>query len=196
MRILALALALLLGACAEAQSEGERLRDMAIGKADAPIEMIEYASMTCGHCAQFHNLTLPKIKRDYIDKGKLRYVFREFPLDAWAAASSVLARCVGRDQPKRFFAFLDLLFQRQAKWALAENRMAALEQLARQAGMSKQNFAQCFENEALLKGIQANRRRGEADGVNATPSFLINGTLVEGNRPYAELKRFIDEALR
>ena len=196
--------ALILFACSETQSPAAQqnlLPDISIGRADAPVTIIEYASMTCGHCAQFHNQTYPLLKKDYIDPGKVRLIFREFPLDPWATAASMLARCVARGQSKsrfdtkRFLIFLDILFQQQARWALAEDRMGALKSLARQAGLGEKSFIACFDDKKLLDGLHASRTRGSEMGVEATPSFFINGVLVSGNQPYPTFRRVIDEAL-
>lgn len=196
---LAFSLSLSLIACSENEESAPistaSLPEMSIGRADAPLTIIEYASMTCGHCANFHTLTLPQLKKDYIDNGKVRLVFREFPLDPWALASSLLARCVGGNSPKRFFAFLDILFHKQAEWANAENRMGALQKLSRQAGLSQKKFLSCFENKELLLGINGNKLKGGKAGVRATPSFYIGKTMVEGNQPYKKLREIIDGEL-
>ena len=196
--------ALVVFACSETQSPAAQqnlLPDISIGRTDAPVTIIEYASMTCGHCAQFHNQIYPLLKKDYIDPGKVRLIFREFPLDPWATAASMLARCVARGQSKsrfdtkRFLIFLDILFQQQARWALAEDRMGALKSLARQAGLGEKSFIACFDDKKLLDGLHASRTRGSEMGVQATPSFFINGVLISGNQPYPTFRRVIDEAL-
>ena len=199
-----LALSLLL-ACSETKSPAAQqnlLPDISVGRADAPVIIIEYASMTCGHCAHFHNLTYPRLQKDYISQGKAKLIFREYPLDSWATAASMLTRCAARDKSgrkfdaKRFFAFLGILFKQQAKWTLVEDRMNALKAIARQGGMGEKDFSACLNDENLLKGLYAGRARGAEMGVKATPSFFINDTLIEGNAPYGQFRRAIDEALK
>ncbi len=153
------------------------LPDMAIGKADAPVTIIEYSSLSCPHCAAFHRDVFPALKSDYIDTGKARYVMREFPLNEPALAGSVLARCL---DPSRYFAFVDLLFSKQADWAYKQDALTPLKDLAKQAGMTSEDFDKCIDNEALQKKILEIRDEGQKKGVNATPSFFVNGTQLTG----------------
>jgi protein-disulfide isomerase len=134
-------------------------------------------------------------EKDYIEKGKVNIEFREFPLDPWAAAAALVGRCVGGKSSKRFFAILDILFQKQEQWVNTEKRMEALQKLAQTAGISQKKFRGCFDNKKLLEGLNQNRLRGEQAGVRATPSFIINGILVEGNQPYSKLREIIDGEL-
>ena len=125
------------GARAAGNAEG----DMVVGSDDAPVTIIEYASMTCPHCADFHLNTYGKLKEAYIDTGKVRLVFREFPLDGLALQASMLARCAG---PKRFFAFIDVLFTQQAGWARASDPMSALARIGRLGGVGAKKFETSF----------------------------------------------------
>ena len=133
------------------------LPDMAIGKADAPVTIVEYSSLSCPHCAVFHKDVLPALKSEYVDTGKVRYVEREFPLNKSALAGSVLARCL---DPSRFFPFTDLLFSKQEDWAFKEDALKPLKQYARQAGMTDADFNKCIDDEALQKKILAVRAQG------------------------------------
>jgi protein-disulfide isomerase len=153
------------------------LPEMSLGKADAPVTIIEYSSLSCPHCAAFHKDVLPALKSEYIDTGKVRYVVREFPLNDAALAGSVIARCL---DPSRYFAFTDLLFSKQEEWAFKEDAFTPLKRLARQAGMSEDQFNKCIDDEALQKKILAVREQGSKEGVNATPSFFVNGKLLKG----------------
>ncbi|MGB8868886.1 MAG: DsbA family protein [Rhodomicrobium sp.] len=153
------------------------LPDMALGKADAPVTIIEYSSLSCPHCAAFHKEVFPELQAQYIDTGKVRYVMREFPLNEAALAGAVVARCLPAD---RYFAFTSLLFSKQSDWAYKEDALAPLKALAKQAGMSGEEFDKCIDNEALQKKILAVRDEGQKKGVNATPSFFVNGTLLKG----------------
>lgn len=151
------------------------LPEMAIGNADAPVTIIEYSSLSCPHCAAFHKDVFPALKSQYVDAGKVRYVVREFPLNDSALAASVIARCL---PPSRFFAFVDLLFSKQADWAYKEDALTPLKALAKQAGLTSEEFDKCIDNEDLQKKVLAVREQGQKKGVNATPSFFVNGMLM------------------
>jgi protein-disulfide isomerase len=153
------------------------LPDIALGKADAPVTIVEYSSLSCPHCATFHKEVLPALKSEYIDTGKVRYVEREFPLNNAAFAGSVLARCV---DPSRFYAFNDLLFSHQDEWAFKEDAVVPLRQYAKQAGMTDPDFDKCIDDEALQKKVVAVRDKGEKEGVKGTPTFFINGKVYKG----------------
>jgi len=153
------------------------LPEMAIGKPDAPDTIIEYSSLSCPHCAAFHKEIFPELESQYIDTGKVRYVMREFPLNESALAGAVIARCL---DPSRYFAFTSLLFSKQNDWAFKEDALTPLKALAKQAGMTGEEFDKCIDNEALQKQILAVRDEGEKKGVHATPSFFVNGQLLKG----------------
>jgi protein-disulfide isomerase len=155
------------------------LPEMELGNKDAPNTIIEYASLTCGHCANFHKTTFVDVKERYIDTGKVRYIFREFPFDNLAAAAFMLARCAG---PDRYFPMIDALFQTQENWAFnQENPTEQLLQIARQAGISKERFDECLADKELLANIYEVRRRGhEIFGVESTPTFFVNGKRLRG----------------
>lgn len=169
------------------------LPEKMLGEADAPVTIVEYASMTCGHCANFHTGTLPAIKEKYIDTGKVRLVFREFPLDPRATAASMLARCAGDDQ---FFPMVDVLFKQQTTWARADDARPPLLQIARLAGFTQDSFEACLKNQELLDKIAEIRRRAAEDfGVNSTPTFFINGERYAGNMSVEEMSSLIDDLL-
>ena len=162
---------------AELMAEGP-LPDMIIGAEDAPITMIEYASMTCIHCANFHTEIYPALKEKYIDTGKVRLVFREFPLDRLAAAASMLGRCL--DEGK-FFPFIDAMFTQRNTWVVSGDAIKPLFAIVRQAGFTQETFTQCLTNQELLDGVVAMRKRGgEVFGVDSTPTFFINGEKTTG----------------
>ncbi len=152
------------------------LPEMAVGKADAPVTIVEYSSLSCPHCAAFHKEIFPELQSQYIDTGKVRYVMREFPLNQAALAGAVIARCL---PPERYFAFTGLMFSRQSDWAFKEDALTPLKALAKQAGMSGEEFDKCIDNEALQKKVLAVRDEGQKKGVNATPSFFVNGRLLK-----------------
>jgi protein-disulfide isomerase len=155
------------------------LPELVMGKADAPVTIVEYASMTCNHCANFHNTILPALKQKYIDTGKVRLVFREFPLDERAARASMMARCAGDDKA---LPLISLLFAKQEEWASAtKDFLPKIFKFGQQVGFTKQNFDRCQQDEKLIKNIVAVRDRANVSfGVNQTPTFFINGKKFEG----------------
>jgi protein-disulfide isomerase len=158
----------------------QSLPDMALGPANAPVTITEYASMTCPHCANFNDAVFPKIKSTYIDTGKIRYVFREFPLDIKAAAGSMLARCIAKDDAPKYFAVIDLLFRQQNDW-VTKNTTETLTRIGKQAGLSQQQVEDCLKDQALLDKIAADQKfANEVLKVNSTPTFFINGAKFEG----------------
>ena len=165
------------------------LPEMMLGKADAPVTIVEYASMTCPHCATFHATTLPEIKTKYIDTGKARMIFREFPFDPRAEAGFMLARC----SEDKYFAMVDVLFKQQSNWARAEDAQAALLQISKLAGFSQESFTACLTNQKLLEDIRAVRTRGADEfKVDSTPTFFINGDKYAGALTVGELSAIID----
>ena len=132
------------------------LEDMVLGKADALVTVIEYASMTCGHCAAFHANTYPEFKKRYVDTGKARYILREFPLDPLAAGAFMLARCAGKD---RYFPLVETLFQQQRQWTV-QKPLEPLFAIVRQAGFTQQTFDACLRDQKMLDGIEWVRQRG------------------------------------
>lgn len=169
------------------------LEERSLGNPSAPVTMIEYSSFTCPHCADFHRETMPELKSAYIDTGKVRYVFREFPLDRRALAASMVARCVA---PDRFFGLVDMLYRDQQTWARSANPLDDLKIRAQLAGLSPADFDACLNNQDLANGIQARAAEArEKDKVESTPTFFVNGRLISGAVPFAEFQAAIDEAL-
>lgn len=168
------------------------LPEKAIGKEDAPVTIVEYASMTCPHCATFHETTLPELKAKYIDTGKARLIFREFPFDPRAEAGFMLARC----SEDNYFPMVDVLFRQQDNWAGVENARDALLQISKLAGFSQQKFEECLTNQKLLEDIRAVRTRGADEfKVDSTPTFFINGKRYKGAMSIAEISAVIDSML-
>ena len=169
------------------------LEDMSIGKADAPVTVIEYASMTCGHCATFHIATYPEFKKRYIDTGKARYILREFPLDPLAAGAFMLARCAGKD---KYFPLVETLFQQQRNWAV-QKPLEPLFAIARQTGFTQQTFDACLRDQTMLDGIEKVRTRAsDRFKVESTPTFFINGTVYRGALSIDELAKAIDPLVK
>jgi protein-disulfide isomerase len=162
------------------------LGEMAIGDEKAPITVIEYASMTCPHCAHFSETTFPELKKRYIDTGKVRFMFREFPLDQLAAAGSILARCAG---PDKYFPLVETLFAQQRDWVV-QKPLAPLMAIAKQAGLTQQAFETCLDNRELLEGIEKVRNQAsEKFGVNSTPTLFVNGKRLAGALSIEELEK-------
>lgn len=178
----------------ELAKSGADLPDIVIGKADAPITIIEYASMTCPHCASFHNTVYPQLKTKYIDTGKAKLIFREFPLDDLAMAASMLARCTGGEGPA---GFIGDMFKRQEQWAFVRaNPVPKLFEMAKQAGFTQASFDKCLTDQKLLEQITAVRKRGsDVFKVNSTPSFFVNGTRVGGSGTLADFDKVIEPLL-
>jgi protein-disulfide isomerase len=161
------------------------LPDMAIGSANAPVTVTEFASMTCPHCAAFDEKVFPKIKSEYIDSGKVRYIFREFPLDIKAAAGSMLARCIAKDDAAKYFAVVDVLFKQQTDWAYAKSATEGLTRIGKQAGLSQQQVDDCLKDQALLDKIAADQKYAtDILKVNSTPTFFINGEVIKGEASF------------
>lgn len=172
------------------------LPDMALGPANATVTITEYASMTCPHCAAFTEKVFPKIKSEYIDSGKIRFVFREFPLDAKAAAGSMLARCIAKDDAGKYFAVVDMLFRQQEAWVMKDT-VATLTRIGKQAGLSQQQVEDCLKDQALLDKISADQKyANEVLKVNSTPTFFINGEAVKGEQSFEEFDKRIKSLLK
>jgi protein-disulfide isomerase len=172
------------------------LPDMALGPANAPVTITEYASMTCPHCAAFNDAVFPKIKAAYIDTGKIRYVFREFPLDIKAAAGSMLSRCIANGDSAKYFAVTDLLFRQQSDW-VAKNTTESLSRIGKQAGLSQQQVEDCLKNQSLLDKIVADQKyASEVLKVDSTPTFFINGEKIKGETSFEEFDKRIKALLK
>jgi protein-disulfide isomerase len=172
------------------------LPDMALGPANAPITITEFASMTCPHCAAFNADVFPKIKSAYIDTGKIRYVFREFPLDIKAAAGSMLSRCIAKDDAGKYFAVTDMLFKQQSDWVM-KNTTETLSRIGKQAGLSQQAIDDCLKDQALLDKIAADQKfANEVLKVNSTPTFFINGEMIKGETSFEEFDKRIKSLLK
>ena len=155
------------------------LEDIALGDPNADTVIVEYASMTCPHCAHFYDEVFPRLKEKYIDTGKVRFIFREFPLDGLAVAASMLARCAGND---RFYPMVDGLFETQETWAVpGADGKDKLKLIAKQAGFSEESFETCLADKQLFDKIVAVRKKAHEDyGVDATPAFFVNGKRLDG----------------
>jgi protein-disulfide isomerase len=164
------------------------LGDRQLGPDNAPVTIIEYASLTCPHCAHFENTTYPELKKRYIDTGKVRYIFREFALNPLDMGAIMLARCIDKD---KYFPFVETLFAKQDTWVV-QKPIEPLLGIARQAGFTKETFDACLKDQKLLDAVEAERNRAsEKFGVNSTPTFFINGKIARGAMSIEELEKLI-----
>jgi protein-disulfide isomerase len=167
--------------------------DVVLGSEKAPVTIIEYASMTCPHCAHFSTTTFPQLEKRYIDTGKVRFIFREFPLDPLAAAGFMLARCAGKN---RFMPVVEALFAKQQDW-MVQKPIPPLMAIAKQFGFTEQSFDQCLANQQVLESIQAVRdRAAEKLGVNSTPTFFVNGKKLTGDQSIEAMAKEIEPYLK
>jgi protein-disulfide isomerase len=185
------------------------LGDMALGDPKAPVTIIEYASMTCPHCAHFSEATFPELKKRYIDTGKVRFIFREFPLDQLAAAGFMLARCSSETATQglaadkspgagssRYFALVETLFAQQHDWVV-QKPLEPLLTITKQAGFSEQSFNDCLKNQKVLDGIEEVRQRAvKKFNVQSTPTFFINGKKYAGALSLEEMEKLINPYLK
>tara|TARA_Y100000768_G_scaffold166071_1_gene124340 strand:+ start:315 stop:932 length:618 start_codon:yes stop_codon:yes gene_type:complete len=169
--------------------------DFFIGESEAPITIIEYASMSCSHCADFHNNTLEDLKAEFVDTGKVRFVFRDFPFNYPALAGSMMMRCVPNDVR---YEYMNALYKLQKNWVIRDNAKtrAELYKIMQSGGMKKDEFDNCLsdvnlENE-LLEGVMSAQREFN---IRSTPSFIINGVLYSGNKNIKEFRQIIEKIL-
>jgi len=168
------------------------LPDKQLGKDDAKVTMVEYASMTCPHCAHFNDTTFPELKKKYIDTGKVRYILREFAWDPSAEAGFMLARC----SKDNYFAMVDVLFKQQANWVGVDNTKDALLQISKLAGFTQESFQACLTDQKLLDDVRASQKRGADEfKVDSTPTFFINGKTYKGAMSIEEMSAIIDPLL-
>jgi protein-disulfide isomerase len=162
-----------------------RFAERALGRPDARVTVIEYFSLTCGHCAAFHRDTFPQVRSQLVETGRVRILFRDFPLDQLALAAHMLARAVA---PERYLGFLTLLFEQQNRWAFARgaDHLGELARLAAVAGVSRAQFDATLSDQALARAILEARSRAQQEhGVNSTPTFVFGTRVVPGNMPFA-----------
>lgn len=173
--------------------EAVPLGDRVLGSADAKVTIIEYASATCPHCGHFHETTFPTLKSEYIDTGKVRFIFREFPFDDLALAAFMIARCAPED---RYYPMIDVLYAQQKDWVQSKDPRGALFKIAQMAGFTQQSFDDCLKNEKIAQGILDGKTKAESTyGIESTPTFFINGKALLGAQPIEEFRKMIDAAL-
>lgn len=183
-----------LSALANGEPGSERFTgDIVLGDADAPVEVIEYASFTCPHCAAFHQNTWPEFKKQYVDTGKVRFIMREVYFDPYGLWAGMIARCGGEEG---YYPLVDAFLKRQRDWARAEDVAAEIQKIGRLNGLSSEAMRACLSDRAYAETlVGAYQENAQRDGVQSTPSFLINGELVSGNMGFDELAALVDRHL-
>ena len=180
-------------ALAEPLSTQDALAERVLGEATAPVEMIEYSSLTCPHCAAFHAEKLPELKKKYIDTGKVRFIQRDFPFDRLGAMGAMMARCAN---PLRYHQFIDVLFKQQNQWTRSNDPVGALVGIGKLGGLSEKDFQACMQNEELLNGILQMRQQGVTEyEISSTPTFIINGEKLVGNQSLEDFEAAIEKHL-
>jgi protein-disulfide isomerase len=169
------------------------LPEMALGRTDAPVTIVQYASMTCPICRRFHAETFPALKREYIDTGKVRYILRaEFPIGKQSGLATIALRCAA---PEKYFVLYEKLMAQQASWVSQEVRPDPIFQVAAQVGMTWAQFDSCRENRGMIAAINGIKERGRTLGVIGTPNFFINGKLVKSFLSIADIRAMVDPVL-
>ncbi|WP_208432622.1 DsbA family protein [Bartonella taylorii] len=170
-----------------------KVKDRFEGEENAPVTIVEYASLTCVHCAHFYNDVLPHIRKKYIKTGKVKLIFREYAFDPRATAGFMLARCASED---RYFPLIEVLFQKQQEWAWVQDAVTPLKKISLMAGFTDESFKACLKNQIILDEVNASFERGKELGVTATPTFFINGNKYEGAMTAESFFSVIDSFLK
>ncbi len=165
------------------------LPEMSIGRADAPVTIVEYASPTCPHCRNFHMKTFPLLKKEYIDSGKVRFILREFPIGKTSGAASIALRCA---KPEKYLTLYGKFMDQQAAWVSQEVRLDPIFKVAAQVGMTRQQFDACRENQAMIDGLKWVKDRGRKLGVIGTPNFFVAGKLVKKELTIEDIRAMVD----
>jgi protein-disulfide isomerase len=173
----------------------EALADRVLGDPDAPVTIIEYSSLTCPHCRHFHLEILPEIKKNYIDTGKVKLIYRDFPFDQLGLLATVMTRCAPAE---RYFGFLDVLFQQQGSWSRSKDPMGDLSRIGKLGGLNPSDFEACLKNQALVDGLVQKRLDGQKKfDVNATPTFIIDGDhKIVGSQPYEDFDKILSKRVK
>jgi protein-disulfide isomerase len=165
------------------------LPEMSFGRADAPVTIVQYASMTCPHCRNFHLKTFPQFKKAYIDTGKVRYILREFPIGKTSGAATIALRCA---KPEKYLDLYGKFMEQQPAWVSLEVRLDPIYKVASQVGMTRQQFDACRENQAMIDGLNWVKERGRKLGIIGTPNFFVGGKLVKKELSIEEIGAMVD----
>jgi protein-disulfide isomerase len=167
------------------------LGDRVLGKSTAPVTVIEYVSLTCPHCANFQKNLFARLKKEFIDTGRVRYIVREFPIGHTAGHAAIINRCAPED---KYFFLLNQFLTRQPEWVSQEVRPDAIYAVAKSSGMSRETFDKCLSNQTIIDGLTEVKQRGRQFGVIGTPTFFINGRKAQGEVTYDEIKALVEQA--
>jgi protein-disulfide isomerase len=167
------------------------LGDRVLGKATAPVTVIEYVSLTCPHCANFQKNLFPRVKKEFIDTGKVRFIVREFPIGHTSGTAAIVNRCAPAD---KYFFLLNQFLTRQPEWVSQEVRPDAIYSVAKASGMTRETFDKCLTNQTIIDGLTEVKQRGRQFGVIGTPTFFINGRKAQGEVTFEEIKAMIEQA--
>jgi protein-disulfide isomerase len=173
---------------AELLREGP-LGERSLGNPNAPVTVIEYASLTCPHCANFQRNLFPRVKKEFIDTGKIRFIVREFPIGHTSGAAAIVNRCAPAD---KYFALFSAFLLRQPEWVSQDIRPDALYTVAKSSGMSREAFDKCLSNQTIIDGLTEVKQRGRQFGVIGTPTFFANGRKAQGEITFEEFKALVD----
>ncbi len=171
----------------------EALEEKSLGKPDAPIKMIEFASLTCGHCARFHNEVMPTIKEKYINNGKIFFTYKDFPLDKFALKASIISRCSGN---KNYFSFLDVFYKKQSSWTKSQDPFKSLLKIAKIGGLKDEEIKVCVGNKSIEDGLLKDRLQSSKKyDITATPTIYLNGKKYTGDLTLEALELKINSLL-
>jgi protein-disulfide isomerase len=165
------------------------LPEMAWGRADAPVTIVQYASLTCPHCRRFHKVTFPKLKKEFIDTGKVRYILREFPIGKTSGAATIALRCA---KPEKYLELYGKYLEQQPNWVSQEVRLDPIFKVASQVGMTRAEFDACRENQSMIGGLQWVKDRGRTLGIIGTPNFFFGSTRVKKVLTIEEIRAMVE----
>ncbi|MAR79063.1 MAG: disulfide bond formation protein DsbA [Rhodospirillaceae bacterium] len=171
-------------------------KGVVLGSKDAPIEVIEYMSLTCSHCAKFHNETFPFINENYIKTSKVKFEIRDFPLDGVAYRASIISHCISRENSEKYFGFIKYLFEQQKAWISAKDPIESLQKISAIAGLNKEDFKSCLEDKVISDKVLLSRKIGEDKyKINSTPTLIINGKKYSGGLDEQAFKKVADKLI-
>jgi protein-disulfide isomerase len=168
------------------------LADMSLGNPNAPVTIVQYASLTCPHCRAFHRDVFPEFKRTYVDTGKVRYILREFPIGKQSGNATIALRCA---PPDKYFTLYGKFMEQQASWVSQEVRLEPIFAVAKQVGMTQSQFDSCLKNQAMIDGLKWVKERGRTLGVIGTPNFFVQGKLVKKTLAMSDIREMVEPLL-
>ena len=168
------------------------LPEMSLGSPDAPVTIVQYQSLTCPHCRAFHRETFPELKRTYIDTGKVRFIMREFPIGKQSGNATIALRCA---PPDKYFTLYGKFMEQQSAWVSQEVRLDPIFAVAKQVGMTREQFESCLKNQAMIDGLKWVKERGRTLGIIGTPNFFVQGKLVKKTLTMSDIRETVEPLL-